>query len=209
MTRLRHALLPVLLLALWLTGCSEAPRDTLPAGSTVLALGDSLTAGNGVRPEQAWPALLGRRSGWDVINAGVSGNTSAQALARLDPLLEEHAPDLVIVTLGGNDMLQKLDETSTVANLRTIVQRARAAEARVVLVAVPRPSLGGALFRDLEPAAFYRPLADELGVPLVEDPMSEVLSDPDLKVDRLHPNAAGHAEFNDRLVKALAKLGML
>ena len=107
--------LGILLLAV---ACGGTKKETaLPAGSRVLALGDSLTAPHGVKPGEDWPTLLAQKTGWVVINAGVSGNTSAQALDRLPALLDEHNPQLVLVTLGGNDMLRKLPQTQTVANL--------------------------------------------------------------------------------------------
>ncbi|MBK7662959.1 MAG: hypothetical protein IPJ21_05315 [Sterolibacteriaceae bacterium] len=89
-------------------GCSQKREAQLAPGSVVLALGDSITAGHGVMPEEAWPALLARRSGWRIINAGVSGDTSGGALQRLAALIAEHAPQLVIVEIGGNDMLRRV-----------------------------------------------------------------------------------------------------
>lgn len=173
----------------------------------MLALGDSLTAGYGVPPQQAWPALLASRTGWVVVNAGVSGDTSAGALARLPALLEEHRPVLVLVTLGGNDMLRKLPEGTTVANLGGMLDLVRAHGAKAVLVATPKPSVTGAVLRSLSPAEFYGRLAKSRDVPLVEDAISEVLSDPLMKLDPLHPNAAGNALLEKKLFDALKSIG--
>ena len=93
-----------------IAGCGRkqaARAQLVPAGSTVLALGDSLTYGTGASPETAYPTVLAELSGWNVVNAGVSGNTSAQALERLPGLLAEHQPKLVIVSIGGNDFLRR------------------------------------------------------------------------------------------------------
>jgi lysophospholipase L1-like esterase len=100
----------LLALVLLLGACGKPKEAALPSGTRVLALGDSLTAPHGVTPEQAWPTLLAAKTGWAVVNAGVSGDTSAGALQRLPGLIEEHNPQLVLVTLGGNDMLRRLPQ---------------------------------------------------------------------------------------------------
>lgn len=200
--------LMVLLAAMFLlAACGKAREEALPAGSRVLALGDSLTAGNGVAPEQAWPSPLAGRTGWVVINGGVSGDTSGAALQRLPALLEEHSPVLVLVTLGGNDMLRKIPEAETIAHLDQILARIQAHGAKAVLLATPKPSAAGAVFRSLSAADFYQGVADRHKLPLIRDAMAEVLSDPQLKGDPLHPNAAGHARLAEKLFEALRSIG--
>lgn len=186
---------------------SKAKEDAIPQGSRVLALGDSLTEGAGVAPEEAWPSLLASRTGWMVINGGVSGDTSAGALVRLPGLLEEHNPVLVLVALGGNDMLRRIPQEETVANLAQIIAMIRAHGAKPVLLATPRPSVGGAVFQSLSAADFYRQLADEQHVPMIEDAIAEVLSDPKMKGDPLHPNVAGHAILSGKIFDALKSIG--
>ena len=107
-------------------------------------------------PGEAWPVLLASRTGWAIVNGGVSGDTSAGALDRLPSLLEEHRPALVLVTLGGNDMLRKVPEGETVANLGKMLAQVKARGAKAVLVATPKPSVAGAVFRNLSAADFYR-----------------------------------------------------
>lgn len=188
-------------------GCGGPKEAALPAGASVLALGDSLTAGYGVSPQQAWPVLLAGHTGWTVVNGGISGDTSAGALDRLPALLEEHRPVLVLVTLGGNDMLRKLPEGDTVANLGRMIDLVKASGAKAVLVATPKPSVAGAVFRTLSAPDFYRKVAKDHAVPLIEDAIGEVLSDPLMKGDPLHPNAAGHALLEQKLFAALKALG--
>ncbi len=188
--------------------CGGAKKEAaLPAGSKVLALGDSLTAPHGVKPGEDWPTLLGQSTGWAVVNAGVSGNTSAQALDRLPGLLEEHQPQLVLVTLGGNDMLRKLPQGETVGNLGRMLDMAAARGAKAVLVATPKPSIAGAVFNNLSPADFYADVAKDKKVPLIADALPEVLSDTALKSDQLHPNAAGHALIGTKIYADLKKIG--
>lgn len=196
--------LAALLLAI---ACGQPKEAPLPPGTRVLALGDSLTAAHGVTPDEAWPALLASETGWLVTNAGVSGDTSAGALQRLPALLEEHSPQLVLVTLGGNDMLRRLPQGQTTAKLGQMLTRIKAHGARAVLLATPKPSLAGAVFNNLSAADFYRQVAKDHQVPLIEDAIPDVLSDPKLKGDQIHPNAAGHALLSAKIFEALRKIG--
>jgi acyl-CoA thioesterase-1 len=200
--------LAVITLLLALAACGGKPKEPpLPAGAKVLALGDSLTAPHGVRPGEDWPTLLAQKTGWQVINGGVSGNTSADALARLPALLDEHQPQLVLVTLGGNDMLRKLPAGQTVANLERMLDMARSKGAKVVLLATPKPSLAGAVFNSLSPPEFYAEIAKDKKVPLIEEAIPKVLSDTNLKGDQIHPNAAGHARLGELIHAELKKIG--
>ncbi|HUW26629.1 MAG TPA: arylesterase [Gallionella sp.] len=191
-----------------IAACGNKPKEeALLPGSQVLALGDSLTAGNGVASGEAWPELLANRTGWAVINGGVSGDTSGDALHRLPELLEKHDPVLVLVTLGGNDMLRHIPQAETVANLGQIITMIKLHGAKPVLLATPKPSAMGAVFQNLSAADFYREVADEHGIPLIEDAVAEVLSDPQMKGDPLHPNAAGHAQLSLKIFDALKSIG--
>lgn len=200
-------LLLLIAATLLLDSCSKARQDAIPPGSRVLALGDSLTAGAGVSPQEAWPGLLAKPTGWVVINGGISGDTSGGALLRLPSLLEEHQPALVLVTLGGNDMLRHLPRQETIANLKQLLLLCEARGAKTVLLATPQPSVAGAVFQRLSAPGFYREIAEEQHVPLIEDAMAEVLSDPQFKVDPLHPNAAGHTRLAQKILTALQDIG--
>lgn len=202
--RLWLCLLSVIVL---ITACGKAKEPALPPGSAVLALGDSLTAGAGVTPSEAWPSLLANRTGWLVINGGVSGDISGEALQRLPALLEEHKPALVLVLLGGNDMLRHVPEAETVANLGQILTLVKSHGASAVLLATPQPNVAAAVFRNLSAPDFYRKVAKEYQVHLIEDAVADVLSDPQLKVDPLHPNAAGHAQLAGKIFKELQAIG--
>jgi acyl-CoA thioesterase I len=202
----RHFML--LAVVVLLTSCGKAVKEAaIPPGSLIVALGDSLTAGAGVSPEQAWPALLASHTGWVVVNGGVSGDTSAEALRRLPSLLEEHKPSLVLVTLGGNDMLRHIPAQETVANLGRIFELIKAQGAKAALLATPKPSIAGAVFQKLSAADFYRVVAKQYQVPLIEDAIPEVLSDPQLKGDPLHPNVEGHVLLSGKIFEALKDIG--
>lgn len=186
-----------------------ATLQALPAGAVVLALGDSITHGTGAAPEAAYPALLAELTGWKVVNGGVPGDTSAQALARLPALLTEHQPALVIVSAGGNDFLRRLPETDTETNLRRAVATAREAGAQVLLVAVPRPTLVAAIGAGLSDHPLYAKLASELALPLHAGGWARVLGDEKLRSDQIHANAAGYREFAQGLAATLRASGLL
>jgi lysophospholipase L1-like esterase len=206
----RRALL--LAAAAALAACGRKPPKTgaaLPAGATVLALGDSITFGTGAEPAAAYPAQLAALTGWNVVNGGVPGDTAAQALERLPALLDEHKPALVIVSVGGNDFLRRLDEAATEAALRRALALAQGSGAQVLLVAVPRPSLAAAVGAGLSDHPLYAKLADELKLPLHADGWARVLGDNALKSDQIHANAAGYRAFAEGLKATLQASGFL
>jgi lysophospholipase L1-like esterase len=206
----RRLLLAALAAPAALAGCGRAPPQgqALPAGVTVLALGDSLTHGTGATPETAYPAVLARLTGWNVVNAGVPGDTSAQALARLPALLDETRPALVLVGIGGNDFLRRQDEGRTRAHIQRIAETARGAGAQVLLIAVPRPTLTAHAFGSLDDPPLYAELAEALALPLHAGGWSEVLSDPALRSDEIHANAAGYEHFAQGLAESLRRSGL-
>jgi acyl-CoA thioesterase-1 len=207
-TSMLRFLVLLLVATVLLAACgSHSKEAALPAGSVVLALGDSLTAGAGVSTEQAWPALLEKRTGWEIINGGVNGDTSAQGLQRLPNLLEQHNPQLVLVTLGGNDMLRHIPQQETAANLGRILALVKAHGAKAVLVATPEPNLMSAVFQHLSAPPFYKQVAEQQQVPLIDNAVAEVLSDPQLKGDQVHPNAAGHALLAEKIFRELQSIG--
>ncbi len=186
------------------------PRARLVArGATVLALGDSITQGVGAAPDDSYPAVLAGLTGWKVVNAGVSGDVSAQALQRLPNLLQEHQPALVLLSIGGNDFLRRLPQADTRANIRGMCQQALAAGAQVLLIAIPRPTLGAAVTGALTDHPLYAELADELQLPLQRQGWSEVLSDETLRSDAIHANAQGYAQFARSVVGTGVAVGLV
>jgi len=174
----------------------------------VLALGDSLTFGSGAAADAAYPARLAGLTGWQVVNAGVPGNTSAQAHDRLAPLLAEHAPRLVLLSIGGNDFLRQVPEEQTRANIAAMLDEIRTAGAQPVLIAVPRPAVMAALLRSLDDHPLYEALANERRVPLHAAGWAKVLSDPALRSDQIHANAAGYDRFARDLHAFLLETGL-
>ncbi len=161
-------------------------------------LGDSLTAGLGLPADQAYPALLARELSGDgfavrVINAGVSGDTSAGGLRRLRWLLAQH-PAAVVVGLGGNDALRGQPPAEIERNLREIVTQARQAGARVLLLGMQIPPNYGPDYTAAF-AAIYPRIAGELHVPLVPFLLAGVGGVAELnQADGIHPTAAGQVK---------------
>lgn len=205
-TPILHTMLLVALVLL--SACDKPQEEAIPTSSKILALGDSLTAGYGVASDEAWPSLLAGKTGWTVINGGISGNTSSDALARLPALMEEHTPVLVFITLGGNDMLRHVPTQETITNLEKMIALVRVSGAKPILLATPKPSIAGAVFQNLSAPEFYRDIAKGQQVPLIEDAIADVLSDPLLKVDQLHPNAAGHQRLAEKILEELRNIGL-
>jgi acyl-CoA thioesterase-1 len=175
-----------------------------PAGERVLvALGDSLTAGLGVAPDEAYPALLAARLrregyGYRVVNAGVSGDTSAGGLRRVDWVLKTR-PDVVIVALGANDGLRGLPVDQLAKNLEAIVTRVRETGARVLLAGmrVP-PNYGADYARGF--AAVFPAVARRTGVPLAPFLLDGVAGEPRLnQPDGIHPTPEGQRVIAERL----------
>ena len=197
-------------LAAALAACSrKAKLAALPAGASVLALGDSITFGTGAPPQASYPSVLAALTGWNVVNGGVPGDTSAAALARLPELLQQHAPALVLVSIGGNDFLRRVPPDSTRANIRGICKASRDAGAQVLLVGIPEASALAAATRSLGDHAMYGELSGELELPLHAGGWSKVLSDPALRSDPIHANAQGYEAFASGLARRLRELGLL
>ena len=194
----------LLLAAAALAACSKktAKHAALPRGSAVLALGDSLTYGQGANPSESYPARLAAISGWNITNGGISGDTSAQALARLPELLRTHAPRLVIISIGGNDFLRRLPENETRANIRAIIQACKTAGAETILVGVPGVGVGAALGYPGD-HKLYADLAQAENIPYYTDGWSKILGNDAL------PNAAGYEAFTRDFAAWLKESGWL
>ena len=182
--------------------------QVVPRGATVLALGDSITFGTGAPPEASYPAALGRLTGWNVVNAGIPGNVTAQALERLPDLLKEHAPPLVLLSIGGNDLLRRLPEDQARANIKSMCAQVLETGAQLLLIAVPAPSVSGAVVGSLSDHSMYSDIAVELKLPLHAKGWSQVLSDKSLRSDAIHANAQGYERFALGLFGSLKAAGL-
>jgi acyl-CoA thioesterase-1 len=197
----------VLLLAVL---CGWSATAATARTSTILAFGDSLTAGFGLPPEQSFPAQLEKRLRADgidarVINGGQSGDTTAGGLARLDWSLADK-PDLVILELGANDMLRGIDPASVRANLDAMIGKIKASGAKLLLTGMQAsPNWGENYQKEFD--RIYPELARGHGVALYPFFLDGVVMNPELnQPDGLHPNARGVALIVERIAPEIAEL---
>lgn len=186
----------------------------LPSTANVLILGDSLTYGTGAADGEDYATLLAGKTGWNVMNAGVPGNTSLQGLQRLPDYLEAHETgeqpiDLLMVELGGNDFLKRVPTAQTIENLKAILQQAKAHGIQTALIAIPEFSPVGAAFGQLSDHPLYAQLAEETNTPLLTEVFTEALSENNLKADPIHPNAKGYQVVADQVLQSLQNLGFV
>jgi len=181
------------------------------AAGTILIVGDSISAGFGLDTRLGWVSLLEQRlerEGHDdrVINASISGDTSAGGQARLPALLTEHKPDVVIVELGGNDGLRGQPPAQLQQNLAAMIDAAKTAGAKVLLLGMQLPPNYGPRYTEAF-AGVYTQLADEKQIALVPFFLEGVGGHPELmQADGLHPAAAGQKRLLDNVWPALKPL---
>lgn len=186
-------------------GAATQPRSAAGAGArTLLVLGDSVSAGYGIKVEEGWVALLQQRLrqqgyGYRVVNASVSGETTTGGLTRLPRALEIHRPAVVILELGGNDGLRGLPLATTRANLVRMIELSRAAGARVVLVGMKiPPNYGPRYTQGFE--QIFTDLARQYRLPLVPFLLDKVALTPGMmQDDGLHPTASGQPVMLDNV----------
>jgi len=198
-------LLLAAMMVLSLAACGDKVPKIAKLASTdvVLAFGDSLTYGTGAKAEDSYPVVLGQLIGRTVVRAGVPGEQTAGGLERLPELLDEHKPRLVIVCLGGNDMLRKGAPANIEANLRKILQEIKSRGLDAMLIGVPAPALIAS------PPEFYGKLAREFAIPYEGDIITSVLYKSELKSDSIHPNAAGYRKVAEAVAKLMRDAGAL
>lgn len=196
----------------WGTPAEESPSHpsgTPPADKILVVLGDSLSAGFGVDPSEAWPARIQekiRHSGlpWKLVNAGLSGDTSAGGLRRLDWILRRPV-DALLLELGSNDGLRGLPLEATRTNLQMVIERTRAKHpnVRIVLAGMKMPeNLGEAYTRQFE--SLYSDLAQSHQAALIPFLLEGVGGRPELNLpDQIHPNAEGHRRVATNVWKVL------
>jgi len=191
------------LLCLLMSACSKEELTPLNQDDVIVAFGDSLTAGYGVSKDNAYPSRLAELVDYPVINAGVSGETTRQGLQRIDSVLDKHAPSLVILFEGGNDILRNQDLSKTKSNLNQMIEKVKQSGAQVVLVGLPRKSLLSST------AEFYKELSDQHDVPLQSDIVAKLLRQPSMKSDSVHFNAKGYNALAEAIAELLSEAGAL
>jgi lysophospholipase L1-like esterase len=184
-------------------GCGDkgVKLPKLAQSDVVVAFGDSLTFGTGAEEEESYPAVLSKLIGRTVIRAGVPGEVTAQGLERLPAVIAEHGPKLVIVCLGGNDMLRQVGDAEIRRNLNAMVKMLKERGIAVVLLGVPRPAL------ITSAPEFYAAIAKEHGIPYEGKVVTSVLYSNETKSDPIHPNAKGYGLMAKAIGELLRKAG--
>ena len=173
------------------TGSTKLPYET------IICFGDSLTYGNGAGEGRDYPSQLSTMIGKPVVNAGVPGDTTARALKRLDSDVLSKSPDLVLITLGGNDLKNGVAKDLAFNNLRKIVESIQHAGAKVII--------GGLRF-PLQDRGFgraYRQLAEDTGAVLIPDIYKDIMGNRKLMSDPIHPNGDGYKIMAERFREAI------
>jgi acyl-CoA thioesterase I len=199
---MRKPLLLLLAIALLWAGYrvftpGPAVRDLQLSGRNIICFGDSLTYGTGASKGGDYPSRLAAMVPYPVINAGVPGDTTATALERLERDVLSRSPRMVLLTLGGNDLKNRVGRDIAFRNLRVIVEAAQGAGALVVIGGVDVP-LYGRGFGDA-----YRRLAGETGSVLIENVFKDIMGRPDRMSDPIHPNDEGYAIMARRFYEAI------
>jgi lysophospholipase L1-like esterase len=198
-----RTLLPVIFAALVACGNDWPRLPPLAEDDAIVAFGDSLTYGTGSGNAQSYPAVLQSLVGHSIVNAGVPGETTAEGLKRLPAVLDQYAPRLLLLCLGGNDMLRQIPHQETADNLRAMVKLAHDRGTAVALIGVPAPRLFAGT------PSFYADIATEFDLPYEGEIMDEVLKDPSLKSDPVHANGEGYRRVAEAVAKLLRQSGAI
>jgi len=167
------------------------------AYTSIICFGDSLTFGTGAKPGMDYPSQLSKMIAKPVFNAGVPGDTTARALKRLQQDVLASSPDLVLITLGGNDLKNGVAKDTAFKNLEHIVESIQGQGARVIIGGLKFP------LRDRGFARGYKELADQTGAVLIPNIFKDIMGNRKLMSDPIHPNGDGYRIMAQRFLEAM------
>ena len=165
--------------------------------NTIICFGDSLTYGTGANPGKDYPSQLSKMIDKPVINAGVPGDTTARALKRLQRDVLARSPDVVLITLGGNDLKNGVSKDISFGNLKRIVESIQEQGARVIIGGLKFP------LRDRGFARGYKELADQTGAVLIPNIFKDLMGNRKLMSDPIHPNGDGYKMIAQKFLGAM------
>lgn len=182
----------------FIAGCSKREIKNIDsAGKNIICFGDSITFGYGADPGEDFPSALSDMIDIPVINAGIDGDTSSEAIKRINSDVLDRDPLLVIIEFGGNDFLRKIPKEETINNIRIMIDKIQAKGAIVAIVDIS----AGMLLSEYH-AAFYN-LSREKGTIFIPRILNSVITNPNLKSDFIHPNATGYKMIAGRIYRAI------
>jgi lysophospholipase L1-like esterase len=173
--------------------------ETAISYDTIICFGDSLTYGTGAGPGMNYPSQLSKMISKPVINAGVPGDTTAGALQRLEEDVLSKSPDIVLITLGGNDLKNGVSKKTAFANLRSIVTSIQNIGGRVIIGGLKFP------LRDRGYGQGYAELAEETGADLIPDIFEGIMGNQKLMSDPIHPNDEGYKRMAQKFLDAVMR----
>ncbi len=171
--------------------------NTGSKGTTIVCFGDSITYGYGAGPGEDYPTALAKLVNAPVVNAGIDGDSTTEALLRFRADALERDPFLVIIEFGGNDFLRKTPLDVTISNVRQMIEQAQASGTMVALVDIS----AGLFLREYRAA--LKKLAYEKNTIFIPSILNKIVTNPSLKSDFLHPNAAGYTLVAQRIYRAI------
>ncbi len=181
-----------------LAGCVKREiKNSESNGKNIICFGDSITFGYGVGSGEDFPSALGKLVKVGVINAGIDGDTSTEALKRLDSDVLIREPFLVIIEFGGNDFLRRIPQEETINNIKEMVERIQQIGAMVALA----DTSAGMFMREYR-LAFHK-IAEEKGTIFIPSILSGIITNPAMKSDFLHPNANGYKLIAQRIYQSI------
>ncbi len=187
----------IFLILVFVLGCSPHVRNSDSHGSAIICFGDSITYGTGAAEGEDYPTCLSKLLKRNVINAGVAGDKTSDALLRVERDVLEKDPYIVIVELGGNDFLEKIPIEGTLKNLEEIISKIQDKGAMVVLCDVSC----GIIMWDYRNT--YKKLAKKTNAIFIPGLLSGILTDPSLKFDQIHPNSKGYEIIAKRICNVI------
>ena len=173
--------------------------DNFSAGKRIIAFGDSLTYGTGASSEMDYPSQLSKMISRPVINAGVPGDTTASALERFERDVLSYSPDVVLITLGGNDLKNGVASDIAFKNLKMIVNLIHNQGTRVIIGGLSIP------FRDRGFGKGFKMLADETDATLIPNILEGIMGNRKLMSDPIHPNDAGYIIIAQKFYEAMQR----
>lgn len=197
----RNKLLLIALLAycvVALLGCVKREIKNIDSqGSNIICFGDSVTFGYAAGPDQDYPSVLAQMTNIPVINAGIDGDTSIEALKRIESDVLDRDPLLVIIEFGGNDFLRRIPKEVTINNIQEMIDKIQEKGAMVAIVDISTSIILGEYH-----LAFYN-IAQENSAIFIPNAFSGIITNPKLKGDFLHPNANGYNIIAQRIYRTI------
>lgn len=181
-----------------LSGCArQEVKNVNSTGKKIICFGDSITSGYGVNPNDAYPSVLSEWLNMPVINAGIDGDTTDQALKRLAPDVLEKDPLLVVVEFCGNDFLEKIPKETTLSNISLMVDKIQEQGAMVAIVDISAGMFMAQYRMD------FRRLAQKKDAIFIPGILDKIITNPSMKSDFLHPNAKGYRLVAERIYRQI------